>query len=156
MFLYSTAFTDQSLEDDSNLVDDVKNESIIYLFPATSHSEKHDEFRLNLTRSEFYRYFNHAWNDMYWLAHAIIWMGFVGVLAQHHAQLHMELTGARMRIASCSLIYRKVGTDVKHFRARVRVRIMCFSCIIFITESTAVSIVGQHNRQRLLGEFNVE
>lgn len=93
---------DQSLEN----VDDVKNESL--RFQPTPHSEKHDEFRFNLTRGEFYKYFNHAWNDMYWLAHAIIWMGFVGVLAQHHAQLHMELTGARMRIASCSLIYRKV------------------------------------------------
>lgn len=96
--------TDQSLEDGS---DDVKNESIRFP-PATPHNDKHDEFRLNFTRSDFYKYMNHAWNDMYWLAHAIIWMGFVGVLAQHHAQLHMELTGARMRIASCSLIYRKV------------------------------------------------
>lgn len=89
-------------------MDDVKNESVKDIYAAFSHSEKHDELRWNFTRAEFYKYFNHAWNDVYWLAHAIIWMGFIGVLAQHHAQLHMELTGARMRIASCSLIYRKV------------------------------------------------
>lgn len=104
--------TDQNVEDDSNLVDDVKNESIRY--PATQHSEKHDEFRFNFTRNEFYAYLNHVWNDVYWLAHIIIWMGFIGVLAQHHANLHMELTGARMRIASCSLIYRKV-LNLKYF-----------------------------------------
>lgn len=98
--------TDQNLTDDSNMVDDVKNESIRNL--AFSHSERHDEFRLNFTRSEFYAYLNHAWNDVYWLAHAIIWMGFIGVLAQHHCNIHMEMIGARMRIASCSLIYRKV------------------------------------------------
>lgn len=94
--------------DYNDLMDDVKNESIKNIFTATPSSEKRDEFRLNFTRSEFYEYFNHAWNDVYWLAHAIIWMGFIGVLAQHHAQIHMETIGARMRIASCSLIYRKV------------------------------------------------
>lgn len=96
---------------DSNLVDDdgVKIESVkTNLYPVESRSEKHDEFRINFTRNEFYAYFSHAWNDVYWLAHGIIWMGFIGVLAQHHANLHMEMIGARMRIASCSLIYRKV------------------------------------------------
>lgn len=100
--------TDQHIVDNNDIVDDVKNESIKNLFTATSHSEKHEEFRINFTRSDFYEYFNHAWNDVYWLAHAIIWMGFIGVLAQHHANIHMETIGARMRIASCSLIYRKV------------------------------------------------
>lgn len=93
---------------DSDL-DDVKNESV--KIPVTSHSEKNDELRISFTRKEFYAYFNHAWNDVYWLAHGIIWMGFIGVLAQHHANIHMEVIGARMRIASCSLIYRKVCTD---------------------------------------------
>lgn len=111
LFLVFDSFcsdADHNLVDDGNIVDDVKNESIKNLLPVTPHSEKHDEFRLNFTRTEFYAYFNHAWNDVYWLAHAIIWMGFIGVLAQHHANLHMEMIGARMRIASCSLIYRKV------------------------------------------------
>lgn len=88
-------------------MDDVKNESIKDLFPASSQSERQDDLRLNFTRSEFYSYFNHAWNDVYWLANGIVWMGFIGVLAQHHANIHMEMIGARMRIASCSLIYRK-------------------------------------------------
>lgn len=33
---------------------------------------------------------------------------------------------------------------------------MGFACVIFITESTIVSIIGQLNRQRLSGEFNVK
>lgn len=63
--------------DNDDYVEDVKNESIKSL-PATTYNDKHDEFRFNYTRSEFYAYVNHAWNDVYWLAHGIIWMGFIG------------------------------------------------------------------------------
>lgn len=94
----------------TNLVDDVKNESIKNTFPAaSSHSEKHDEFRLNFTRAEFYEFFNHVWNDVYWLANLVIWMGFVGLLLSHHFDLRLQMVGARMRIACCSLMYRKVN-----------------------------------------------
>lgn len=95
-------------DDSDEPIDDVRNVSMRNIYTVASHSEKNDEFRINLTRNEFYAYFSHAWNDVYWLANGIIWMGFIGVLAQHHASLHMETIGARMRIASCSLIYRKV------------------------------------------------
>lgn len=63
---------------------------------------------MNLTRAEFYEFLNHAWNDVYWLAHILIWMGFVGMLLSHHYDLRLQMVGARMRIAACSLIYRKV------------------------------------------------
>lgn len=89
-------------------MDDVRNESIRSFPTATSQSEKHDELKLNLTRAEFYKFFRHAWNDVYWLAHLVIWMGFLGLLMSHHADLRLQLVGARMRIACCSLVYRKV------------------------------------------------
>lgn len=97
-------------DDRTNFVDDVKNESIKSTFPpANSKSEKHDEFRLNITRDEFYKFFNHIWNDVYWLANLVIWMGFIGLLLAHHFDLRLQMVGARMRIACCSLMYRKVN-----------------------------------------------
>lgn len=79
------------------------------VFPsATANSERHDELRLNLTRAEFYEFVCHAWNDVYWLAHLLIWAGFVSLLLSHHFDLRLQMVGARMRIACCSLIYRKV------------------------------------------------
>lgn len=95
--------------DEINEIDDVKNESIRNTFPtATSKSDKQEEFRLNFTRADFYTFFNHIWNDVYWLAHLVIWLGFVCLLLFHHYNLRLQLVGARMRIACCSLIYRKV------------------------------------------------
>lgn len=102
--------------DNNNLIDDVKNESIKHTFPAaTTQSEKTDELRLNLTRAEFYEFLNHVWNDVYWLAHILIWMGFVGMLLSHHYDLRLQMVGARMRIAACSLIYRKVMKHISFF-----------------------------------------
>lgn len=87
----------------------MKNESIKLTLPgATSRSEKHDELRLNFTRVEFYSFFNKIWNDVYWLANLVIWMGFFALLLSHHYDLRLQMVGARMRIACCSLIYRKV------------------------------------------------
>lgn len=99
---------------DNHMLDDVKNESIKNTFPdATSQSEKHDEFRLvNFTRAEFYTYFNHIWNDVWWLANLVVWMGFFGLLLSHHFDLRLQMVGARMRIACCSLMYRKVFHEV--------------------------------------------
>lgn len=73
-------------------------------------SEKNDELRLNFTRAEFYSYFNHIWSDVYWLAHLVVWMVFFSLLLSHHFDLRLQMVGARMRIACCSLIYRKVRT----------------------------------------------
>lgn len=90
-------------------LDDVKNESIKTIFPpAESKSEKEDDLRVNLTRADVYKFAHHVWNDVYWLASLVIGMGFVGLLLSHHYDLRLQLAGARMRIACCSLIYRKV------------------------------------------------
>lgn len=94
--------------------EDVKNVSLKDVSPI-SQSEKRDEFKLNLTQAEFYTYLNHAWNDVYWLANLVIWMGFFGLLMSHHADLRLQMIGARMRIACCSLIYRKVNIGFFEF-----------------------------------------
>lgn len=95
--------------DEISQLDDVRNESIRNVLPApTSKSDKHDEFRLNFTRAEFYTFFNHIWNDVYWLANLVVLMGFVTLLLFHHYNLRLQLVGAQMRIACCSLMYRKV------------------------------------------------
>lgn len=93
-----------------SVVDDVKNESIKNLYPqAVPKSDRHDELMLNLTRQDVYEFANHVWNDVYWLASLVIVMTFSGCLVSHHYDLRMRMVGAQMRIACCSLIYRKVG-----------------------------------------------
>lgn len=94
----------------TDVVDDVKNESIKNTFPAaSSRSERHDELRLNFTRADFYIFVEHVWNDVYWLANLVIWMEFTGTMLNHHFDLRLQMAGARMRIACCSLMYRKVN-----------------------------------------------
>lgn len=91
-------------------LDDVKNESIKNILPqAQPKSERTDEFRdVNFTQADFFKFTKHAWNDVYWLANMVVWMGFVSLLLCHHFDLRLQLVGARMRIACCSMIYRKV------------------------------------------------
>lgn len=87
----------------------VRNESGKHIFPAAiPKSDEDDEFRLSSTCANIKQFLNHAWNDVYWLAHLVVWMGFFGVLLSLHADLNLQVLGARMRIACCSLIYRKV------------------------------------------------
>lgn len=45
---------------------------------------------------------------MYWLATLVVLMTLFGCFFAHHADLRQRMVGARMRIACCSLIYRKV------------------------------------------------
>lgn len=96
-------------------LDDVRNESVIFLPPpAVPKSDKPEELRLNFTRADFEHMIVHIWNDVHWLAHMVVWMGVVSFLFSHHYDLRLQMVGARMRIACCSLIYRKVS-DVFHF-----------------------------------------
>lgn len=91
-------------------VDDVKNESIRNLYPQpVPKSDKYDELMLNLTRQDVYKFINYMWNDVYWLASLVILMTFAGCVVSHHYDLRMRMVGAQMRIACCSLIYRKVS-----------------------------------------------
>lgn len=90
-------------------LDDVKNESVKDIFPAAQpKSEKKDELQLNLTRADLYEFAEHIWNDVYWLATIVILMSFLSCLLIHHYELRLLGLGSRMRIACCSLIYRKV------------------------------------------------
>lgn len=98
-------------------LDDVKNESVKNLLPnAVPKSEKTDELMLNLTRQDVFEFCRHAWNDVYWLANLVIWMGFFALLLSHHFDLRLQMVGARMRIACCSLIYRKVSIYFIRFK----------------------------------------
>lgn len=92
-------------------MDDVKNESIRNLYPqASPKSDKHDELMLNLTRQDVYEYIDYMWNDVHWLAALMMAMIFTGCLLTHHSDLRMRMYGAQMRIACCSMIYRKVSS----------------------------------------------
>lgn len=59
--------------------------------------------------SEFNQLILHVWSSLYWLAGLICLMILVSMLISHHSDLRLQMTGARMRIACCSLIYRKVS-----------------------------------------------
>lgn len=91
-------------------LDDVRNESVKFLLPPSiPKSEKEEDLRLNFTRADFEHMMVNIWNDVYWLAHMVVWMCVVSFLFSHHYDLRLQMVGARMRIACCSLIYRKVS-----------------------------------------------
>ncbi|XP_053671125.1 ATP-binding cassette sub-family C member 4-like [Anopheles nili] len=52
-------------------------------------------------------FLHHAWNDAFWLSGLLVLLTLLGCFCCHHSDLRQRLVGARMRIASCSLIYRK-------------------------------------------------
>lgn len=49
------------------------------------------------------------WEDINSLGTILVISTLVGCFLIHHVDLRQRLMGARMRIACCSLIYRKVG-----------------------------------------------
>lgn len=97
-----------SANDFDTAIDDVKNESIKNLLKPTEKSEHHEQLMLNFTRQDMYDFFHHVWNDVNWLAGIILTLTFCGCVLNHHFDLRLRMLGAQMRIACCSLIYRKV------------------------------------------------
>lgn len=109
----------------NDLADEVKNVSYSN---NTLLSGERDQFRhVHASFAGFHSYFNHIWNDVYWLAHLVIWMGFCSVLLQHHYDLRLQMVGAKMRIACCSMMYRKVN-KILNF---LFIRINCYGAFIF-------------------------
>lgn len=103
---------DSDSKSTTETLDDVRNESVKFLLPpAIQKPDKDEEFRLNFTRADFESAMVHVWNDVYWLAYMIVLLGIIGFLFGHHYNLRLQLIGARMRIACCSLIYRKVRVE---------------------------------------------
>lgn len=93
--------------DSQNRINDGQlNKSSLEPKPISSeiHNGLHDEsFATKMQRSLEY-----VWSDMYWLATAVVIMTLLGCFFAHHADLRQRMVGARMRVACCSLIYRKV------------------------------------------------
>lgn len=56
---------------------------------------------------DFTTFLHHAWNDAFWLSGLLVLLTLLGCFCCHHSDLRQRLIGARMRIASCSVIYRK-------------------------------------------------
>lgn len=52
--------------------------------------------------------FENFWNDKLCLSILIVIICFILVLLNHHADLRQRLVGARMRVALCSVMYRKI------------------------------------------------
>ncbi|XP_034486870.1 multidrug resistance-associated protein 4-like isoform X2 [Drosophila innubila] len=49
----------------------------------------------------------YVWNDAYYLGGMLVGINFVACFLWHHLYLRQRMMGARMRIACCSLVYRK-------------------------------------------------
>lgn len=79
--------------------------------PAVHKSESDEQLRVDddtvALRSTIGDYAVHMWNDMRWLGVMLVGLAVFGFLIEHHANLRQQMLGARMRIACCSLIYRK-------------------------------------------------
>lgn len=77
---------------------------------------------LPIVLAEFIKYFEDRkkYHDMYgkeagWiLGNGVILISFLSVIFYHHAQLGCQKIGMRVRVACCSLVYRKVSTDFTH------------------------------------------
>lgn len=55
------------------------------------------------------RFVHYVWNDVFALATLLVFIVFISVQLAHHNILALNLLSARLRIACCSLIYRKVA-----------------------------------------------
>ncbi|KAJ6635336.1 ATP-binding cassette sub-family C member 4 [Pseudolycoriella hygida] len=88
------------------IVNDEVNKTFIF-HPPKALSEKDEEFNSDSVAEEIRKFCLYAWTDMYWLATMVVMMTLFGCFFAHHADLRMRMVGARMRIACCSLIYRK-------------------------------------------------
>lgn len=91
------------------LIDDDVNKTLIYN-RLKSVSEKEDDSTSGSVVEEINNFLHYAWSDMYCLATMVVLMALLGCFFAHHADLRQRMVGARMRIACCSLIYRKVYT----------------------------------------------
>lgn len=113
----SASFAPDIMDDTSNFnsfgnehyLDVVKKEPITPLLP-TEKSERNEQLTVGLRRKQVYHFFVHAWNDPYWLAGTVTVITFIGCLLSHHYDLRLRMLGAQIRIACCSLIYRKVSS----------------------------------------------
>ncbi|EDW33917.1 GL21974 [Drosophila persimilis] len=61
----------------------------------------------SIQRSSFEEATEYIWNDTYSLGCVLVGSTLFGCFLLHHVDLRQRLMGARMRIACCSLIYRK-------------------------------------------------
>lgn len=76
--------------------------------PKSVYREAHDDPVDESVAEEIENFFVYAWSDMYWLATIVVFMTLFGCFFAHHADLRQRMVGARMRVACCSLVYRKV------------------------------------------------
>lgn len=90
------------------VVDDVK---MVKKPQITFVSDRDDEFDatngLATLWTDIEAWFVDIWNDVNWLGVMIVVLCLLGILFSHHSDLRQRMVGARMRIACCSLIYRK-------------------------------------------------
>ncbi len=84
------------------------NKTVFILRSEPDENETEDEMGNETLVEEIENFLLYAWSDMYWLATLVVLMTLFGCFFAHHADLRQRMVGARMRIACCSLIYRKV------------------------------------------------
>lgn len=107
--------SDQSILDRDDTVSKV-------LIPQTvAKSEKADELNADFIQDVSGEWFVYVWNDIHWLASAIVAMTVAGFMFNHHAFCRQMIVGAQMRIALCSLVYRKVTPFF-----------VCYFCVVLI------------------------
>lgn len=94
---------------------DVKKTPILH--EAEMKSERDEQLRG--ATDEAVWFFQYIWNDIYWLGAGVVVMCTFGFLFVHHSDLRQRMVGARMRIACCSLIYRKVCSSSDTFSLEV-------------------------------------
>lgn len=67
-------------------------------------SDAHD---IAMAKDADISFLEYAWNDVYWLSAGVVVLAMIGCFLMHHADLRQRMLGAQLRIACCSLMYRK-------------------------------------------------
>lgn len=98
-----------------------------------------DQGTMNYVLDDIYRFFQHTWNDAFYVATLLILMTFISTIVAHHSLLRLKLEGARMRIACCSLLYRKVA---QFNQIHQTFRPLCLQNIFFFLKSIHLSASG--------------
>ncbi|XP_037896202.1 multidrug resistance-associated protein 4 [Glossina fuscipes] len=92
---------------EDNVISLNKNEATAQKLPSTnSNSTQIEEENWEFVEN-FNEILHFIWNDVHWLGAILVCSTLLGCFLIHHVDLRQRLLGARMRIACCSLIYRK-------------------------------------------------
>lgn len=103
---------------------------------VTSESQDNELYQKVYSLAEY------VWNDVNCLAFLLISMSFTATFFSQHTRIRLILLGARLRIACCSLIYRKVIQFIHFYFPKIS-KLVSFIAQSLRLSASAASLTGQ-------------